>query len=200
MRRTMCTGTVLRRAAALVAVLVTTTAAAAIARAADNGVSVHAKLSRGDDRPLLQLAGARDGRETDRYAIEGSLRALPCPGTYRLVIGNSGPGRLSYDATFVLRRSGGDRVRCGVQLPRKLGSKFARMHVYGKGATAAESLIIVNVRRTGPTAIKGTFTTSDLLCDRAYQFRVQLSSASGPVSMLYEMRMKKVSLNGRRCR
>jgi hypothetical protein len=174
--------------------------AAAIAHGADVGVSVHAKLSRGGDRPLLQLAGAPDGRKTDRFAIKGSLRAVPCPGTYRLVIGNSGPRRVSYDATFALRRSGGDRVRCGAQLPRDLGRKFARMHVYGKGATVAESLIIVDARRIGATAIRGTFTTSDLLCDRAYRLRVQLSAASGPVSTLYEMRMKKVSLNGRRCR
>lgn len=200
MPRTMRTGTVLRWAGTLVAVLVVATAVAAIASATDVGVSVHAKLSRGGDRPLLQLAGARDGRKTDRYAIKGSFRALPCPGTYRLVIGNSGPGGVSYDATFVLRRSGGDSVRCGAQLPRKLGRKFARMHVYGKGATAAESLVIVNVKRIGATAIKGSFTTSDLLCDRVYRLRVQLSSASGPVSMLYELRMKKVSLNGRRCR
>jgi hypothetical protein len=74
------------------------------------------------------------------------------------------------------------------------------MNVYGVGATAAESLIIVDVRRIGTTAIKGLFTTSDLLCDRAYRLRVQLSAASRPVSMLYEMRMKQVSLNGRRCR
>jgi hypothetical protein len=200
MRKTKRTRTALRRAPALVAVLVAATAAAGIASAADGGVTVHAKLSRGGDRPLLQLAGARDGRKTDRYAIKGSLRALPCPGTYRLAIDNSGPARLSYDATFVLRRSGGDRVRCGAQLPSKLGRRFARMNVYGKGATASESLIIVDVRRIGATAIKGSFTTSDLLCDRAYWLRVQLSSASGPVSMLYEMRMKKVSLNGRPCR
>ncbi len=200
MRRTMGTGTVLRRAAALVAVLLAATAAAAIARGADAGGSIHAKLSQGGDRPLLQLAGARDGRKTDRYAIKGSLRSLPCPGTYRLVIGNSGPGRVSYDATFLLSRSGGDRVRCGAQLPRKLGRKFARMHVYGKGATAAEARIIVDAKRIGATAIKGSFTTSDLLCDRTYRLRVQLSSASGPLSMVYEMRMKKVSLNGRRCR
>jgi hypothetical protein len=200
MRLTMRTGTLLYRAAALVAVLVAATTAVTIAGAADVGNSVHAKLSRSGDRPLLQLSGARDGRKTDRYAIEGSLRAIPCEGTYRLVVGNSGPGRVSYDATFALRRTGGDSVRCGAQLPGKLGRKFARMHVYGKGATAAESLIIVNVRRTGATAIKGTFTTSDLLCDRAYQLRVQLSSPSKTVSMRYEMRMKKVSLAGRPCR
>jgi hypothetical protein len=35
------------------------------------------------------------------------------------------------------------------------------MHVYGEGATATDSLIIVNARRTGATAIKGSFTTSD---------------------------------------
>jgi hypothetical protein len=198
--RATCTATVLRRAPALVAVLVAATAAAAIADAADGGVSIHAKLNRGGDRPLLQLAGSRDGRKTDRYAIKGSLSALPCPGTYRLVIGSSGPGRVSYDATFVLRKSGGDSVRCGTQLPRALGRRFARMNVYGVGATAAESLIIVDVRRIGTTAIKGLFTTSDLLCDPAYRLRVQLSTASRPISMLYEMRMKQVSLNGRRCR
>jgi len=200
MRLTMRTVTLLCRAAALVAVVVAATTAVTIAGAADVGNSVHAKLSRSGDRPLLQLAGAREGRKTDRYAIEGTLRAIPCAGTYRLVIGNSGPGRVSYDATFALRRTGGDNVRCGAQLPGNLGRKFARMHVYGKGATAAESLIIVNVRRTGATAIKGTFTTSDLLCDRAYQLRVQLSSPSKTVSMRYEMRMKKVSLAGRPCR
>jgi len=200
MRRTRGTGALLRRTVALVAALVATLAAAAIAHGAGAGVNVHAKLSRGGDRPLLQLAGTRDGRKTDRFAIKGSLKAVPCPGTYRLVIANSGPQRASYDATFALRRAGGDRVRCGTQLPRDLGRRFARMHVYGKGATAAESLIIVDARRIGATAISGTFTTSDLLCDRAYRLRVQLSSASGPVSTLYEMRMKKVSLNGRRCR
>jgi hypothetical protein len=200
MRRTLRAGPVRSRAAAFVAVLVAATAAAAIAGAADGGVTIHAKLSRSGDRPLLQLAGARDERKTDRYAIEGSLRALPCPGTYRLVIGNSGPARVSYDATFALRRSGGDRVRCGRQIPSGLGRRFARMHVYGKGATANDSLIIVDVRRIGVTAIKGSFTTSDLLCDPAYRLRVRLSAASKPVSMLYDMRMKKVSLNGRRCR
>ena len=200
MRLIMRTRILRRRAAALVAVLVAATAAAAIASAAEVGGDVHAKLSRGGDRPLLQLAGARDRRNTDRYAIKGSLRALPCPGTYRFVIGNSGPRGLSYDATFALRRSGGDRLRCGVQLPRELGRKFVRLHIYGKGATAAESLIIVDAHRTGTTAIKGSFSTSDLLCDRAYQLRVQLSGASGSVSTLYEMRMKKVSLGGRRCR
>jgi hypothetical protein len=200
MRRTMRTAPVLGRTAALVAFLLAATAAAGIARGADAGVRVHAKLGRSGDRPLLQFAGAPDGRKTDRYAITGSLRALPCPGTYRLIIGNSGPGRVSYDATVALRRSGGDRIRCGAQLPRELGRRFARMHIYGKGATADESLIIVNGRRIGATAIKGSFTTSDLLCDRAYWLRVQLSSASGQVSTLYEMRMKKVSLNGRPCR
>ena len=200
MRLTMRTWAVLGRAAVLVAVLVAATVAATIARAAGDGGSVHAKLIRGGDRPLLQLSGARDGSKTDRYAIRGSLRAIPCPGTYRLVIGNSGPGRLSYDATFVLRRAGGDRVRCGVQLPPDLGRRFARMHVYGEGATAADSLISVVAQRTGPTAIEGSFTTSDLLCDRTYRFRVQLSTGSGQVSMLYELHMKKVSLNGQRCR
>lgn len=77
MRRTMRKG--LCRAAALVAVLGAATAAAAIASAADGGVSVHAKLSRSGDRPLLQLAGARDRRKTDRYTIKGSLRAGNIP-------------------------------------------------------------------------------------------------------------------------
>jgi hypothetical protein len=199
MRSTRRQAAVLCRVAALLTVLVAA-AAAAIASGADVGVSIHAKLSRGGERPVLELAGARNGRKTDRYAIKGSLRSLPCPGTYRLVIASSGPRRVSYDATFALRKSGGDRVRCGAELSGKLGRRFARMHVYGTGATAADSVITVDARRIGATAIKGLFTTSDLLCDPAYRLRVQLSSASAPVSMLYEMRMKKVSLNGRRCR
>jgi hypothetical protein len=200
MRKAVRTGIGLRRAAVLVAVLAAATIVVGIARASDAGVSVHAKLSRSGDRPVLQLSGSRDGRATDRYAITGSLRAIPCPGTYRLVVSNSGPRRLSYEATFALSRSGGDRISCDTDLPGKLGRKFARMHVYDKGATAAEALFVVSARRTGATAIKGTLTTSGLLCDPAYQLRVQLSSPSKTMTMLYDMRMKKVSLAGRKCR
>jgi hypothetical protein len=199
MRRAVCSKIALPRAAALIAVLAAATIAAGIAHAADAGVKVHAKLSRSGDRPLLQLAGTIDRRKTDRYAITGSLRAIPCPGTYRLVVSNSGPGRVSYEATFTLARSGGTRLRCGAELPGNLGRKFARLHMYGKGATAAESLITVSARRTGDTAIKGTFTTSELPCDRAYQLRLQLSSPSKTVTVMYDMRMKKASLAGRPC-
>lgn len=187
--------------AGLVAVLAVAASPSPIARSAGERISVNAKLSQGANTPLLQLEGTQDGRKRDRYAIHGSLRGLPCPGpTYRLVLASSvGPPGASYDATFVLRRSGGDRVRCGAQLSPKLGRTLARLQVYGKGATPADSLIIVDARRTGATKIKGSFTTRDLPCDRAYTLRVQLSAPSGRLSVFYGLSMKKVSINGRPC-
>jgi hypothetical protein len=187
--------------AGLVVVLAATTGASSIARSAGEPISIHAKLSQGADPPLLQLEGIQDGRKRDRYAIQGKLRGLPCSGkTYRLVVASSvGPPGSSYDATMVLRRSGGDNVRCGAQLPRKLGRALARLQVYGANATPADSVIIVSGRRIGTTKIKGLFTTRELLCDRTYKLRMQLSAPSGRLSMLYDVSMKKVSINGRRC-
>jgi hypothetical protein len=192
---------VLRGTASLVALLATATTASSIARPPDARVSIDAKLGEGNKPPLLQLEGTQDGRKRDRYAIQGSLRGLPCPGrTYRLVLASSvGPPGPSYDATFVLRRSGGDSVRCGAQLPRKLGRTLARLEVYGTGATPADSVIVVSGRRIGTTKIKGLFTTRDLPCDPTYKLRVQLSAPSGRVSVLYDLNMKKVSVGGRRC-
>jgi hypothetical protein len=187
--------------AGLVVVLAAAVSPCSIASSAGERISIHAKLSQGDDPPLLQLEGVQQGRKSDRFAIHGSLRSVPCPGkTYRLVLASSvGPPGPSYDATFVLQRSGGDRVRCGVQLPPKLGRTLARLEVYGKGATPADSLIVVSGRRIGATRIKGVFTTRDLQCDRAYNLRVQLSAPRGRVSVLYDLSMKNVSILGRRC-
>lgn len=192
---------VLRGTAGLVAVLAAAATASSIARSPDARVSFHARLGEGAKTPVLQLEGTQDGRRSDRFAIRGSLRGLPCPGrTYRLVLASSvGPRGPSYEATFVLRRSGGDSVRCGTQLPRKLGRTLARLEVYGTGATPADSVIVVSGRRIGTTKIKGLFTTRDLPCDPTYKLRMQLSAPSGRVSVLYDLKMKKVSVGGRRC-
>jgi hypothetical protein len=185
----------------LVVVLAAAAGPSSIARSAGEPVRIHARLSQGANPPLLQLEGTQDGRKSDRFAIQGTLAGLPCPGkTYRLVLaGNLGPPGSSYDATFVLRRSGGDSVRCGVQLPRKLGRTLARVQVYGTNATPADSVIVVSGRRIGTTKIKGLFTTRELPCDRTYKLRMQLSAPSGRVSVMYDLSMKKVSINGRRC-
>jgi hypothetical protein len=191
---------VLRRTAALAVVVLAATTASSVARP-DARVSVYASLSRGADPPLLKFDGTQDAPSRDRYAIKGSLRGLPCPGkTYRLVVAaNIGRAGSTYDATLVFRRSKGDRIACGVPLPRNLGRTFTRMQIFRKGASPGDSSIIVEGRRINAFAITGSFTTRELLCDRAYQLRVQFSSPSGRMSTLYDVSMKKVSVQGRRC-
>lgn len=193
---------VLRRAAGLVAVLVAATTAGSITRQAPAApISIYATLGAGAGRPLLEIDGTQDPRKSDRFAITGSLRGLPCPGrTYRLVIAATvGAARPFYDATFVLRRSRGQRIRCAVPLPRTLGRTFVRIQIYRKGATPGDSSVIVKGRRLNAIAIKGSLTTRRFVCRDAHRLRAQFSSPSRRVSLLYEMRFKKVSIGGRPC-
>lgn len=187
--------------AGLVGVLVAATTASSIAPAADPPVRVQARLSQGAGL-LLGINGTRDPRKTDQFEITGDFRAIPCPGkTSRLAIVQSvGTSGLNYDAALVLRPAGGDRIRCGTRLPRAFGRTLLRIQIYSRSATPADALIAVDGRRTGATAIRGVFTTHDLLCgNNAYRLRVQLSSPSGILSSVYDMTMKSVSLNGRKC-
>jgi hypothetical protein len=187
--------------AGLVVVLVAATTASSIAPAADAPVRVQARLSQGAGL-LLEIDGTRDPRKTDQFKITGDFRGIPCPGkTSRLAIVQSvGTSGLNYDATLVLRPAGGDRIRCGGRLPRTFGRTLLRLQIYSRSATPADSLIAVKGRRTGATAIEGVFTTHDLLCgNNAYRLQVQLSSPSGPVSSVYDLTMKNVSLLGRKC-
>jgi hypothetical protein len=187
------------RAAGLAAVLLTATTASSIAGSGE-AVSVRAKLSTGADAPLLQIDGTQDAPKRDRFKITGSLRGLPCLGkTFRLVISSNVAAVPVYDATLVFRKSEGDRIPCGVRLPRDLGSRL-RMQIYREGATPGDSSIIVEGRRRGATAIKGLFTTRDLLCGDAYRLRVQVSAPGRQTSIVYEVSMKKVIIHGRSCR
>ncbi len=209
MRSTMWNGARDRRSsrnriaagAGLVVVLLAATTASSIAPAADPPVRVQARLSQGAGL-WLEIDGTRDPRKTDQFEIKGDFRGIPCPGkTSRLAIVQSvGASGLNYDATLVLRPAGGDRIRCGARIPRTFGRTLLRLQIYSRSGTPADSLIAVKGRRTGATAIKGVFTTHDLLCgNNAYRLRVQLSSPSGLLSSVYDMTMKRVSLFGRKC-
>lgn len=187
--------------AGLVVVLAAATTASSIAPAADAPVRVQARLSQGAGS-LLEINGLRDARKINRFEVTGAFRGIPCPGrTSRLaVVQNIGTSGLNYDARLVLRRAGGDRIRCGAQLPRTVGRTLLRLQIYGRNATPADSLITVEGRLTGATAVKGVFTTRDLLCgSNAYRLRVQLSSPSGRLSSVYDMTMKSVRLHGQKC-
>jgi hypothetical protein len=191
----------LRRTAGLVAVLVAATAASSIAQQApETPSSISATLGSGSGDLLVEIDGNQDPPKSNRYAIKGSFRSLPCPGrTYHFVIAaTAGRARATYDATIVLRRSGGDRIRCGT-LPRNLGRKFLRMQVYRKGGTPGDSTVAVKGRRLKANAFEGSMTIGNLVCRDSHWLRVQLSTPSGPMSLLYDMSLKKVSIFGRPC-
>jgi hypothetical protein len=189
------------RTAGLIAVLVAVTTAPSVARpAADVSVRVHARLSHGADSPLLQIEGVPDAGKRGRFVITGSLRGVPCSGTYRVVIaGNLGSKSSWYDGTVVLRKSGGDRIPCGVPLQGDLGRTFVRIQVYRPGATPADAFIVIEGRRFNATAFEGSFIFSDMFCHGPSTLRFQLSSSSRRLSILYDMRMKKVSFRGGGC-
>jgi hypothetical protein len=191
----------LRLTAALAAVMVTATTASSTAQQApDIPVSISAQLGSGSGPLLMEIDGHQNPPKSSRYAITGSLRAIPCPGkTYHFVIAATvGRARATYDAMMVLRRSGGDRIPCGTTLPRSLGRTFLRLQVYRKGSTPGNSAITVKGNRRN-SAFKGTMSIGNLVCRDSHWLRVQLSGPSGPLSLVYEMNLKKVSIYGRPC-
>jgi hypothetical protein len=189
-------------AAGVVGVVVPVTTAGSIPRqAASESVRVYAKLSGSGPVPLLEFGGTgeQDPGAASRFQIKGFLRRVPCPGrTYHFrITAARGSTSTTYDAALVLNRSRRTALPCSVKLARGLGRKFVRIEIDPKAGSDGASIVVTG-RRYSDTVIEGSLITRSVVCRDAW-LRVRFSSPSKPVSLLYEIRFQKATLNGLPC-
>jgi hypothetical protein len=201
-RNRRCAVAALLWAVGVVGVVVPVTTVGSIpGQAASEPARVYAKLSGSGPVPLIELGGTgeQDPGTASRFQIKGFLRRVPCTGkTYHFrITAARGSTSTTYDATLVLNRSGATALPCAVKLPRALGRKFVYIKIEPK-VNSRGANIVVTGRRYSDTVIEGVLTTRSVVCRDAW-LHVRFSSPSKPVSLLYEMRFQKATLNGLPC-